>query len=113
MYLILVLFLGSGFSLFFRRRRGFNFRGLFPALLESVHGSGGIYQFLGAGVKRMALAANFRMDFLLGRTGNKSMAASTNHFGVIIKLWVNFLLHDIISINFASLKGEHISTNFV
>lgn len=90
----LLLLLGSGFAFFF------GFDGCFDAgcggnaALELVYAAHGVEQFLLAGIKRVALAANFGMQFFNRRSGCKTIAASTGHNGAGVKLGVNVGFHN-------------------
>ncbi len=77
--------------LFFRF--GLNFNGFFHSFLKSINLAGGVNQFLFAGVKRMAGAANLDLHFRLGRTNSYNITASADNFSFRIIFWVNVFLH--------------------
>ena len=68
-------------------------RGLGLSGFEFLHSAGGVYDFLVAGEKRMAGAANFHMEFLAGAASGKGIAASANNFGFSKIGWVEVLFH--------------------
>jgi hypothetical protein len=82
---LLLLFLGS----FERGLGGLRFGG---ALLELVHASGGIHEFLLTGVKRMAHVTNTDDNGRLGGAGLDHVATGATDFRVHI-FWMNVRLH--------------------
>jgi hypothetical protein len=74
------------------RGGGLGSLGLGGALLEFVHATGGIHEFLLAGVKRMADVANADDDYRLGGAGRDHVAAGATDFRVHI-FWMNVRLH--------------------
>ena len=64
------------------------------SLLKSVNPSAGINQFLFASKERMALGADFNLDLALGRTGFKSITASTLYYASIV-IRMNSFSHSI------------------
>jgi hypothetical protein len=68
------------------------------ALLEPLHASGGIHHAPLAGKERMAIAADFHPEFLLGGTGGEFIAAGTNDYGIIKVLGMYFLFHNVQSV---------------
>ena len=63
---------------------------------EFLHSAGGVYDFLVAGEKRMAGAANFHMGGFCGRAGFYlvSAGAGDDRFGIILGMY--FFFHNII-----------------
>ena len=61
--------------------------------LEFFHASGGVDQFLLAGVKRMALAAKLGFDLGQSRAGGHSETASTSDLGIFVILGMNIVFH--------------------
>lgn len=92
--LIILFLFRTRLAGFFGLNLGLGQSGFLNALLETLHSTGGVHQFLLAGIKRMALAADFSVDFLNGRAGGKSIAASAFNYGVGIKLWVDGSFHN-------------------
>jgi hypothetical protein len=80
------------FLLFLRGERGLGGLGLGGALLELVHATGGVHEFLLAGVKRMADVADADDDDRLGGTRLDHVAAGATDFRVHI-FWMNVRLH--------------------
>jgi hypothetical protein len=80
--------------LFLLRRSGSGLRslGLGEALLEFVHATGGIHEFLCAGVKWMADIADADDDARLDGTGFDHVAARTTDFRILV-LRVNISFH--------------------
>jgi hypothetical protein len=94
------VFLGMlSFSEFFGNAFGFEHTGLASALFEFIDGAGDIQQILLAGVERMAIGANFNMEFLFGGTRFECMSASTNYFGVGEICRVEILFHTLVEDN--------------
>jgi len=83
----------SCFSRLFNLCRGLNCNGSGRALFEFVDGAGGVQKLLFAGVKRVALAADFRVQRLRGGTGFKSIAAGAGDDNGGIELGMNRGLH--------------------
>ena len=71
-------------------------RGLGLSGFEFLHSAGGVYDFLVAGEKRMAGAANFHMGGFCGRAGFYLVSASAGNdrFGMIFGMY--FFFHNII-----------------
>ena len=65
------------------------------ALLEAIHASAGIYQLLTAGVERMALGADFDLEFALNGTALEGLAASAANDALTIS-GMDILLHFIL-----------------
>ena len=63
-YSVKLLLFRPGLALCLNFNNRFNLRGCGGALFEFVHVAGGVQQMLLAGVKRMAIAANFRVKLL-------------------------------------------------
>jgi hypothetical protein len=82
----LFLFLLRGLE---RRLGGLSLGG---ALLEFVHATGGIHEFLRAGVKGMAHVANAHDDGGLGGAGLDHVATGATDFRINI-FWMNVRLH--------------------
>ena len=53
-------------------------------LLEAINTSATVYQLLAAGIKRMALGANFHLEFAFYGPGGKRLAAGTAHYGLTV-----------------------------
>jgi len=73
-----------GFFLLLRGKRLGGGGGLGGALLEFIHATGGIHEFLLAGVKRMADVADADDDGGFGGTRLDDVAASATNLGVYI-----------------------------
>ena len=63
------------------------------ALLETLHSTGGVKYAPLSGVKRVALAAYFDLEFLSGRASDKGVAARTGNLGIIEIFGVNLFFH--------------------
>lgn len=87
LFSVLFLQLSVGFK-FFGNSFGFKFRSLACSAFEFINGSGGINQVLLAGIERVAVGANFNMDFRFSGACGECIAASTNEFGLRVILWV-------------------------
>ena len=61
-----------------------------------LHSAGGVYDFLVAGEKRMAGAANFHMGGFCGRAGFYLVSAGAGDNRVGIILGMDFFFHNII-----------------
>ena len=88
------MFLGilSSFELF-GDPFGFQLGGFDRAFLESVDGAGCVDQVLLAGIKRVAIRANFNMQLLFGGAGGESVAAGADYLGVCEIGWVEVVFH--------------------
>src|SRR5579871_3816648 len=82
----------SLFLLFLRGQSGLSGLGLGGALLELVHATGGIHEFLLTGVKRMAHVANTDDNCRLGGAGLDHVATSATDLRVHI-LRMNVCFH--------------------
>jgi len=93
LFLGLLLFLGPNLARFFylSSRLGLRRRG--RALFKFIYGAGGVKQFLLARIKRMALAADFRMQFFLRGTRSKRVTAGAGNFGSGVKCRMDFVFH--------------------
>ncbi len=69
------------------------FRAFACALFEFVDSTGDIQKILLAGKERVAVRANFNMEFLFGGTRGKGVAAGTNDFGICEICWVKVFFH--------------------
>jgi len=67
-----------------------NLFGFFGALGEFLNPSARVYMFYGAGIKGMAITANFHADFRHGSAAGPGIAAGALHYGLREVLWVDF-----------------------
>ncbi len=61
--------------------------------LESVDATAGVEDFLFAGVERMAVGADFHLNFRQSRAGVPSMSTSAFDLGIAIVFGMNIRLH--------------------
>ena len=65
-------------------------------LFEFLHASGGVYQFAGSGIERMARGANLNLELLFGGAHSKLIAACAINFRLMIG-GMNIFLHICVS----------------
>ncbi len=63
-------------------------------LLKLFHAAGGVNQFLFAGVKGVAIAADFNVNFRLGGADSVSFPASAADNSFIVICWMYIWFHD-------------------
>ena len=63
------------------------------ASLKPLHPPGGIHYPTLPGEERMALTAQFNLQYLPGGTSGKGIATSTDYLGIGIILGMNLILH--------------------
>jgi hypothetical protein len=81
------------FSEFLGNLFGFKFSCFARSFLELFYGASDIQEILFASVERMAVVANFNMEFLFSGTRVESVAASTYNLGISKISWVEFFFH--------------------
>lgn len=62
--------------------------------LELLDASSGVYDLCLARVERMAVVADIDVEFLLGRSYGRLVAAYAGNFSCCVIFWVNFCLHN-------------------
>ena len=67
--------------------------GFCPPRLEFLNAASGVNQLFLAGVERVALAADFHIDFLFRGSYGECIPAGAMHDSVIVVLWVDILFH--------------------
>lgn len=92
-----LLFGCPGLALFLGFNRGLYGAGHGRALFKLVHVAGRVQQLLLAGIKRVAVAANFRVEFFHGGAGGKLIAAGAGDNRCGIKLGMDGGFHKIYS----------------
>ena len=66
----------------------------FNQTLEPLHPAGRIHQVLFASIKRMAIWANFRVDFRHSWTSRKSIAAGASYLGLRVIFRMDVFFHN-------------------
>ena len=79
---------------FFGNLSGFKLRSSSGFFLKFINRAGRVDQILFASVEWMAIRANFNMQLLFGRAGDKVIAAGANDLGIRKILWVDRVLHN-------------------
>src|SRR4051812_155222 len=84
-----LLFRAAGFSRFFCGNSGFFVCRGCQFFLKAVYLTLGIQKTLLTSIKRVTVATNFSLHFLLCRTSGKLVATGAGDTGIVVELWVN------------------------